>query len=131
MDKFTPTKFPELNKVIQKLINRLTILMEADLLGAYQQGSFAVGNYDRHSDVDFIIVTKNEISGSQLQSLQLLHKRIFELESAWAQHLDGSYFPKDALRYPSNPGQELWYLDNGSSKLVKSVHCRHVDRAGA
>jgi predicted nucleotidyltransferase len=102
MDKFTPAKFPELNTVLQELITRLTSLLEADLLGAYLQGSFAVGDYDQHSDVDFIIITENDISGSQLQSLLFMHKRIFELESAWAQHLDFSYFPKDVHRHPPN-----------------------------
>jgi predicted nucleotidyltransferase len=30
-------------------------------VGAYLQGSFAVGDFDRHSDVDFIIVIAEEL----------------------------------------------------------------------
>jgi hypothetical protein len=52
-----------------------------------------------------------------------MHARIFKIDSTWAQHLDGSYFPKDVLRHPPEPEKKLWYLDNGSSELVKSIHC--------
>ena len=51
-----------------------------------------------------------------------MHARIYALGSEWATHLDGSYFPKDALRRfdPNTP--PLWYLDNCSSALVPSRH---------
>ncbi len=123
MNDIKPTTYPELNTVLQELISSLETILEEDFLGAYLQGSFATGDYDLHSDVDFIIVTENELSGVQIQPLQALHKHIFHLESAWAQHLEGSYFPKDVLRSTPKPGKQLWYLDNGSSELIKSVHC--------
>ena len=126
-----PTPYVKLNQVLSELVTSIDVILAGNFTGAYLQGSFAHGGYDEYSDVDFVIVVENELSMAQVEALQKMHARIFELKSHWAQHLDGSYFPKHVLRYPPNPGQELWYLDNGSSKLVKSVHCRQVDRAGA
>lgn len=122
-NEFIPTTYSELNEVLQELVSSVQGILEQNFLGAYLQGSFALGDYDRHSDVDFVIATESELSEEQIQPLHAMHARIFELDSPWAQHLDGSYFPKDILRHPPEPGKKLWYLDNGSCELVKSIHC--------
>jgi predicted nucleotidyltransferase len=62
------------------------------------QGSFAVGDFDLHSDVDFIIVIEEELSPSEVHGLQEAHERIYRLDIPWAQHLEGSYFPQNVLR---------------------------------
>jgi Aminoglycoside adenylyltransferase, C-terminal domain len=46
----------------------------------------------------------------------------FELSSAWAQHLEGSYIPTAALKHLPPPTRNFWYLDNGSKELVRSDH---------
>ncbi len=43
--------------------------------------------------------------------------------SPWAQHLEGSYVPKDELRQVDESRPPWWYLDNGASELVKDNHC--------
>lgn len=116
-----PTPFPDLNAVLQQLVQSAQTVLGDNFLGAYLQGSFAVGDFDRHSDVDWIIVTHNELTDAQVQTLQSMHARLFDLDCAWAQHLEGSYFPKDVLRRPTS--NCVWYLDNGSRELVRSEHC--------
>jgi hypothetical protein len=91
-------------------------------VGAYLQGSFAVGDFDAHSDVDFIVVIEEKLSGAQVEALQVTHADVYALESAWAQHLEGSYFPRSLLHQPPE-GQRLWYLDHGSRELIQSDHC--------
>jgi predicted nucleotidyltransferase len=119
---FAPTVYPDLNDVLWKLITSLQSILDEDFTGAYLQGSFAVGDYDIYSDVDFIVVTKNELSTAQVPHLQKMHAQIFDLGISWAKHLDGSYFPEETLVEPPRPGKLLWYLDNGSSELVESSH---------
>jgi hypothetical protein len=118
-----PTSYAELNHVMQEFVGSVQANLGEDFLGAYLQGSFATGDYDLHSDVDFIIVMEGELSDDQVQALQGMHGRIFGLDSHWAQHLDGSYFPQEVISRPPQPGKELWYLDNGHHSLVKSTHC--------
>lgn len=124
MDPSTP--FPELNSVLEDLVASVQTALGDDFVGAYLQGSFAIGDFDRHSDVDFVVVVKSELSDEQVNALQALHQRVYGLRSQWAQHLEGSYFPVATLRNFEMRGKPVWYLDHGSKTLVKSDHCNTV-----
>ena len=117
-----PTPYPELNRVLQQLVESVQVALGENFVGAYLQGSFAVGDFDLHSDVDFIIVIEDEFSEQDVAALQMLHQRVYTLKSAWAQHLEGSYFPRRVLQHPPD-GRLLWYLNNGSRALIQSDHC--------
>jgi predicted nucleotidyltransferase len=52
-----PTAFPDLNEVLRELVSSVQAILGENFCGAYLQGSFAVGDADEHSDVDFIVVT--------------------------------------------------------------------------
>ncbi len=108
-----PTQVPELNDVLLELIGSSKEILGTNFLAAYLQGSFALGDWDLHSDVDFLIVLKDEIPESLLPQLQAMHKRIYVLPSVWAQHLEGSYITQKVLR-ENKTDVPLWYLDNGS-----------------
>ena len=118
-----PTPYPELNQVLAELISRIQHILGDDFVGACLQGSFAVGDFDRHSDVDFVIVTEEELTSDQVEALQAMHDQVYQLESGWAQHLEGSYFPREILRDSSKRGLDLWYLNHGARSLVRSDHC--------
>jgi predicted nucleotidyltransferase len=117
-----PTPYSDLNEVLRKLVESVQGALGAKFVGAYLQGSFAVGDFDEHSDVDFVIVIEDKLSEQEVAALQSIHRRIYALESAWAQHLEGSYFPRHVLRQPPD-GRLLWYLNNGSRELIQSDHC--------
>ncbi len=122
MSQITPTPYPALNTVLSKLVASVQQVLGDNFVGAYLQGSFAVGDFDAHSDVDFIIVIEQELSSRQVQDLQEVHEQIYRLNSSWAQHLEGSYFPKEVLRHHDDRDKQLWYLDNGSRALTQSEH---------
>lgn len=122
MSQIVPTPYPELNTVLSKLVHSVQQVVGNNFVGAYLQGSFAVGDFDAHSDVDFIIVIEKELFSEQVQRLQEVHEQIYRLDSSWAQHLEGSYFPKEVLRYHDSTDKQLWYLDNGSRVLIQSNH---------
>jgi len=119
----TPTPYPELNDVLKDLVGSIQEFFNSNFVGAYLQGSFAVGDFDEHSDVDFLVVTEAELSAGQVALLQEMHGRLYNLPSSWAQHLEGSYFPRRLLRQKPQPDSQLWYLDNGSRALIRSDHC--------
>ncbi len=118
-----PTPYPELDSVLEELVASVRVALGEAFVGAYLQGSFAVGDFDRHSDVDFVIAVAQDLSDDEVNVLQGIHGRIFNLPSEWAQHLEGSYFPAGILRDHDQPAKQLWYLDHGSQSLVRSDHC--------
>ncbi len=117
-----PTPYLDLNHVLQYLVERVQAVLGKNFVGAYLQGSFAVGDFDEHSDVDFIIVIEEKLSEQEVEALQTVHGQVYALESAWAQHLEGSYFPRSVLRQPPD-GRALWFLGHGSSFIIQSDHC--------
>jgi predicted nucleotidyltransferase len=121
-----PTPYAELNQVLSDLVSRIQEILDSDFVGAYLQGSFAVGDFDLHSDVDFIVVINDALSRDQIDALQEMHDQIYQLDSKWAQHLEGSYFPREILRNHAKRGIKLWYLDNGARSLIRSDHCNTI-----
>jgi predicted nucleotidyltransferase len=120
------TPYSELNQVLADLVSRIQEILGDNFVGAYLQGSFAVGDFDLDSDVDFTVVIDEELSGDQIDALQVMHDQIYQLDSKWAQHLEGSYFPREILRHHSRRGSQLWYLDNGARSLIRSDHCNTI-----
>ena len=121
-----PTPFPELNLVLRELVGRVEQTLGSTFVGAYLQGSFAVGDFDEHSDVDFIVAVRDALSEREVAALQAVHPRVYGLTSPWAQHLEGSYFPLSTLREYRRSATPLWYLDHGSRLLVQSDHCNTI-----
>lgn len=117
-----PTPYPDLNNILHELTTSVQALLHNKLIGLYLQGSFATGDFDEHSDVDFLAIIQEELTAAELAKLQAMHRRIFALPIPWAQHLEGSYFPLEMLtRY--DPEQDRpFYIDNGSQELVRHDH---------
>ncbi len=142
----TPTPYAELNAVLARLVSAAYDQLGDNLVGAYLQGSFALGDFDESSDVDAFIVTRGDITAHALPALQALHGQIHELPSTWAQRLELSYVPAAVLRrkdgQPRDPPGEprcddwadpgtsglpasvypFWFLGNGERALVRSEH---------
>jgi predicted nucleotidyltransferase len=113
----------ELDAVLRELVESVRAILGESFCGAYLQGSFALGDADEDSDVDFLVVTHDEVTDPQLDALQDMHRRIYALPSPWAQHLDGSYVTKERLRRVDPTHAPLLYLDNGATELVRDDHC--------
>ena len=120
------TPYNELNGVLRVLVTGVLQALGGTFVGAYLRGSFAVGDFDEHSDVDFIVVIHDELSDSQVESLQALHGSVYDLESEWAKYLEGSYFPSSVLRDASRCDTPLLYLDHGRRSLIRSTHCNTI-----
>lgn len=122
----SPTPYPELNAVLAELVDGIRAVLGEMLVGVYLQGSFAVGGFDVHSDVDFVVASEGELSEAEVDGLQTVHGRVYDLDCEWAKHLEGSYFPRDVLLTSEGRGRPLWYLDHGSRTLTLSEHCNTI-----
>jgi len=118
-----PTRFPELDAVLAALVDGAQRVLEDNFCAAYLHGSFATGDADEFSDVDFVIVSHEELTDEQQRGLQLLHRRLYALASPWAQHLEGSYIPARDLRHMDWSHRPFFFLDNGAEELVWDGHC--------
>jgi predicted nucleotidyltransferase len=118
-----PTAYPDLNAVLEELVSSVRAILGDNFCAAYLQGSFALGEADEHSDVDFVVATHDQVSDEQVAELQPMHARIYALDTSWAQHLEGSYVPKDRLRRVDREHTRFLFLDNGASELVLDDHC--------
>jgi hypothetical protein len=116
------TPFDDLNRLLVELVAGAREVLGESFCGAYLQGSFAVGDADAHSDVDFIVCTEDEVTPERRAELQALHQRLYALPTSWAQHLEGSYVPRAALRRPDPDRRPLLYLDNGATEFALDSH---------
>jgi len=115
--------YPELPSVLERFLSGVQNALGTNFVGAYLVGSLATGDFDLDSDVDFLVVTNVEPNDSEVGLLQTNHRHIHTLGSYPAQHLEGSYISREALRRTDLVGkEELWYVDNGSTLLGRSVH---------
>src|SRR5664280_237979 len=126
------TSFPELDVVLRGHADRLKQALGDLIIAVYLQGSLAIGDFDLTSDVDFIVVTREELSPEQAKIAQAVHTGTYRQDNRWVKRLEYSFFPVDLLQSPSSPftadgqpdseGRELLYFDNGSSKIERSDH---------
>ncbi|MDB5499779.1 MAG: hypothetical protein JWP28_3810 [Phenylobacterium sp.] len=94
-----PTPYADLNAVLAHLVEGARGLLGDNFVGAYLQGSFAVGDFTEFSDCDFIIVTARDITRDELPPFQALHAAIHQMPYAyWRTGLEGSYAPASILR---------------------------------
>jgi streptomycin 3"-adenylyltransferase len=115
--------YPELPSVLGELVAGIQNELVKNLIGVYLVGSLATGDFDLDSDVDFLVVTNDELTDEVVRSLQAMHTRIYSLDCYPAQHLEGSYINHRLLNQSETVGmQPLWYLDNGSTTFERSVH---------
>ena len=118
-----PTPIPELNRLLCELTDGIQAALGESFVAAVLQGSFAVGDFDEHSDADFIVAARDRLTDAQVGALQTLHGRIRDLPNPWAAHLEGSYFPVEVLRTCARRLEPLWYLDHGHRVMVPGTHC--------
>lgn len=137
--------FSELRTVLVALRDGVRSVLGENLVGLYLQGSFALGDGDAYSDLDFVVVTNNDVDGAAESALNAMHGRLHDRPETWAQHIEGSYAPAAVIRRPPDAadiprfarpdgwrdpavtggrsrGYPFLFLSNGSRTLVRSEH---------
>src|SRR5262245_20359374 len=115
-----PTSYPGLNELLHEFVTSVQGVLGDNFIAVYLQGSFAVVDWDVYSDVDFLVAIEHDVPQSDLPALQALHARIYDLDSYWSKHLEGSYLPKETLRRKVRTDPPPLFLDNTGRELVRS-----------
>jgi predicted nucleotidyltransferase len=137
---------PMQKTILTQLKDEVKAALKENFIGAYVHGSLATGDSVDWSDLDVIVVIKEDISAERIEPLQQLHHKLYKiLEAPWGQRLELSYIPMEIIRKrklePRDPPHEprsnkwvdpstqslpqfypFWYLDNGADHLVRSEH---------
>jgi len=118
-----PTPYHEVNMILLQLRTQVRKILDEQFTGMYLYGSLALGDFNPFkSDIDFLVVTKDEIDEETPQLLKAMHIGIATGSSKWAMELEGSYIPKRALRR-YDPGQSHHpHIDRGSGELAVEQH---------
>jgi len=94
-----PTPYRDVNMLLQDFLVRIQVILKEKLVGFYLYGSLSLGDFDPgSSDIDFLIVTTEELSGKVLDELRQMHSSIAMSKNPYAQRLEGSYISRAAMR---------------------------------
>lgn len=110
-----------LRSVLAALDQQVRSALGDSVVGIYLEGSFALGSGDTHSDVDFLVVTRTELTPAEEERVRALHRAFPDRSEHWAHVLEGSYAPADALRRRADDTPWL-YVDNGHREIELSTH---------
>jgi predicted nucleotidyltransferase len=129
-----PTPYHEVNTLLRDFLVRVQAILQEKLIGFYLYGSLSLGDFDPgSSDVDFLIVTTEELAVSVLDALREMHASIAASENPYAQRVEGSYISRAALRrYDSDNAchptigvdWEFQVAEHGSTWIIE----RHIVR---
>lgn len=117
-----PTPYTEVNDLLRELLESVQIILGSHFIGMYLEGSLASGDFDQDSDIDFVVVTDEDISGNLSSALQAMHERIATIDSWCAIQLEGSYISQHALRR-YDPDHALHpNIERGSGERLKMAY---------
>ncbi|HUE98740.1 MAG TPA: aminoglycoside adenylyltransferase domain-containing protein [Anaerolineales bacterium] len=118
MKSISSTPYPEVNKILDLLYTNVQELLKDQLVGMYLHGSLANGGFDEHSDIDIILVTKEDVSTEMFSALHEMHSEMTKMDSPWSIQLEVSYIPQNALRRFDRANMVYPHLDRGSGEVL-------------
>lgn len=123
-----PTPYSEVNALLYQVLSGVQPILQREFVGMYVYGSLATGDFDRASDIDFLIVTQQDISKAAVVKLKAMHAQIAAGGSDWATDIEGAYLSLAALwRYEAIPHLQL---ERGAGRTLEMAnHFRLVERA--
>jgi predicted nucleotidyltransferase len=127
------TPYLKLDQVLGDYARMARRALTGNFVGLYLLGSLAIGDFDLTSDIDFMIVTDEELSDEEVQRLQAAHRELMSRNTRWVSHLEYSLFSRPKLVELSSPyghqgqrnapeARQLWYFNNGSPTIERSDH---------
>jgi hypothetical protein len=115
-----PTPYADVNAVLYNFAAHIQKILAGQFLGMYLYGSLALGDFDPlTSDIDFIVVTTNEIADDLYTALQEMHEQFDTGESPWAAKVEAAYIPQEAL-HSFAPTQAKYPQVEKGTKLFKA-----------
>jgi predicted nucleotidyltransferase len=94
-----PTPYKDINALLLFMLTKIQAILGDQLAGFYLYGSLSSGDFDpTSSDVDFLVVTREDMSEEIFESLRDMHAIIATSNLPYANYIEGSYIPLKALQ---------------------------------
>ena len=133
LDQTQPTPYPEVNDLLNQLLQNVKRILGDHFVGMYLYGSLSSGDFDTEtSDIDFLVVTSETLPTEVITQLAAMHQETWAASLKRAGELEGSYVPRDLIRRHDPDGapcptvnEGKFYVDKrGSDWIIQ----RHVVR---
>jgi len=99
--KFTP--YDDVNELLNLLLTNVKEIFKDEFVGMYLYGSLSSGDFNpQSSDVDFLVVTTDYLSGKTIAELEAMHNQTWAISLKRASKLEGAYIPKELI-HKHNP----------------------------
>jgi predicted nucleotidyltransferase len=122
MESQHPTPYPEINALLHDVLVSAREILGSHFVGLYLEGSLASDDFDQDSDIDFVVVTDEDVSDQQFAALRAMHDRIASIDSWYAVQLEGSYISRHALRR-HDPARALHpNIERGPGERLKMAY---------
>ena len=123
----------DINAVLNELLTAVQMVLGEHFVGLYLYGSLASGDFNPEtSDIDFLVVTTDELPSALIVKLEALHMRLLASNLKWAKKLEGAYIPQQAIHRYGNSDLPHPFLNEGNFYLAPEgsdwVIQRHVIR---
>ena len=76
MDLAHPTPYPDVNALLRAVLVGAQQRLGPHFVGMYLEGSLVSDDFDQDSDIDFVVVTSDDLSPEQFTAVQLMHDHI-------------------------------------------------------
>ena len=117
-----PTPYPDVNAILREVLVKAQDVLGDQFTGMYLDGSLTSGDFDEASDIDFVVVTEDEIPNETFLALQAMHDRLAQTNSIWAIQLEGSYISRRALRR-ADPAFSMYpNIERGRGERLKLAY---------
>ena len=113
-----PTQFEAVNSLLNALLAQVQAILGEQFVGMYLFGSLTSGDFDEDSDIDVLVVTKQEPAESIFVELQAMHAHLATGDSKWAVQLDISYISLASLRRYDPAKATHLHLDRGPGEML-------------
>jgi predicted nucleotidyltransferase len=113
------TPYAEVNEILQELMKGLGAILGSELAGVYLYGSLTTAEFDRQSDIDVLVVTRDEMSDEVFATVAAMHDKIAAGDSWCATQLEVAYIPLQALRRYDAETSVYPHLDRGKGEHLQ------------